>query len=81
MIIYKQLEGNKCSPGERRKDLSVNCPLRAMNIDDIISHLEFHYTVGKGDYPSKHMINWYSTLDKQRICVNTQLKSSKKQLK
>ena len=24
---------------------------------------------------------WFSTLDKQRICVNTQLKSSKKQLK
>ena len=27
------------------------------------------------------LMHFYSTLDKQRICVNTQLKSSKKQLK
>ena len=27
------------------------------------------------------MYGYFSTLDKQRICVNTQLKSSKKQLK
>ena len=33
-------------------------------------------------YPKKLFYHtMYSTLDKQRICVNTQLKSSKKQLK
>ena len=34
----------------------------------------------KGDISASTMLST-STLDKQRICVNTQLKSSKKQLK
>ena len=37
--------------------------------------------LNKTDNQIKNFSQFYSTLDKQRICVNTQLKSSKKQLK
>ena len=39
------------------------------------------YLIDNIRYKYKIEIQIYSTLDKQRICVNTQLKSSKKQLK
>ena len=58
-----------------------------LTTEDLVNHLPDELEVSYCRPKLKHLLAFepvqeiFSTLDKQHICVNTQLKSSKKQLK
>ena len=70
--MYKilRLNENSADPNLMAFDLYLHCFLCEKLLRCLIIHS-----------PMVVVLSVYSTLDKQRICVNTQLKSSKKELK